>query len=244
MKRLLNFRYFSKYIDKKEIENFSKLGNVWMDEEKEFKALHSLNRLRVPAILKSTNGNLNDKNIIEVGCGGGILSFALARLGASVTGVDACKESIVASTASADRILNPEIRKRVNFIHDTIENISNTYDIVVASEVIEHVPSVEDFVNNCSRLLNKNGIIFFSTINKTLLSKIVAIELAENILNIVPQGVHDWKKFVDPNELSILLKKNNVDVTLINGVTYNPITNKWSWIDNTSVNYFLIGKKL
>ncbi|CEF64523.1 Hexaprenyldihydroxybenzoate methyltransferase, mitochondrial [Strongyloides ratti] len=207
-----------------------------MDENKEFKALHSLNRLRVPTILKIANSqNLNGKNILEVGSGGGILSFSLARLGASVTGVDACKESVTSATNSAQKILNDNIRKRVNFIHNTIEEFSK--------EVIEHVPNVEDFVTKCSGLLKNNGSIFFSTINKTFLSKILAIEMAENIIGIVPEGVHDWEKFVDPNYLTDILYKNNIKTTLCNGVAYNPLTNDWFWINNTNINYFLIGKK-
>uniref|UniRef100_A0A0K0E7U3 Ubiquinone biosynthesis O-methyltransferase, mitochondrial n=1 Tax=Strongyloides stercoralis TaxID=6248 RepID=A0A0K0E7U3_STRER len=249
MRRILGLRNFSKYVDKHEVENFSKLGDVWMDESKEFKALHSLNRLRVPAILKSVNSsNLKDKNVLEIGCGGGILSFSLARLGANVTGVDACKESVASAKSSAQNILNDNVRKRVNFIHNTVEEFSkdkdNSYDIVVASEVIEHVPNVDDFVSKCSGLLKNNGSIFFSTINKTFLSKLLAVKLAEDVIGIVPEGVHDWEKFVDPNYLTKILYKNNINVTSCNGVAYNPLTNNWFWINNTNVNYFLLGKKV
>uniref|UniRef100_A0A0N5C469 Ubiquinone biosynthesis O-methyltransferase, mitochondrial n=1 Tax=Strongyloides papillosus TaxID=174720 RepID=A0A0N5C469_STREA len=248
MHKILDIRRFSSFVDKNEVANFAKLGGVWMDENNEFKALHSLNKFRVPAILKSVNSsNLKDKNILEIGSGGGILSFSLARLGASVTGVDACKESVLSAKTSAEQILNDKIRKRVNFIHDTVEEFSkvnrNKYDIVIASEVIEHVPNVEDFVNKCGSCLKDNGLIFFSTINKTFLSKLLAIKMAEDILGIVPQGVHDWNKFVSPNYLTEVLNNNNISVILCSGIGYNPLSNNWFWINNTDVNYFLIGKK-
>uniref|UniRef100_A0A0K0FAQ0 Methyltransf_11 domain-containing protein n=1 Tax=Strongyloides venezuelensis TaxID=75913 RepID=A0A0K0FAQ0_STRVS len=248
MNYLSKVRRLSTFIDKKEIEFYSKLDKSWMNEIGEFKGLHSLNKLRIPAILDSINSsNLKNKKILEVGCGGGILTFPLVRLGAFVTAIDPCKESIIAANNFANNILKQNYRHRVGFQCTTVQEFSknnkNIYDIVIASEVLEHVPNVSNFMNKCASLTKCNGILFISATNKTFLSNLLAVKFAENVAGLLPPGSHNWDKFIKPGYLIKILLENNFSVKSYRGLTYNLLTNNWLWINNTDVNYFLIGKK-
>jgi polyprenyldihydroxybenzoate methyltransferase/3-demethylubiquinol 3-O-methyltransferase len=194
-------------------------------------------------------------NILDVGCGGGILSEPLARLGAVVTGVDACKENIIsaqmrAQTEFARSGEQARFYKRLRYLHCTVEELAAVeenfgyFDAVVFSEVIEHVDNLSGFVDQAGRLLKNHGYMFATTINKTPQSYALAIVAAEYLLNIVAKGTHDWNKFVAPEDLKQLFRQNEVSTQFEMGMCYNPVTKNWSWSQDKSVNYALYGQKM
>lgn len=237
-------------VDPNEMKKFQRLANKWWDEQGDFAALHSMNDLRVPfirdTVLSMRNahqlGNpLFGMKILDVGCGGGLLSEPLGRLGASITGIDPLEDNI--RTAELHASFDPILAKRIKYKSCTLEDIaelpSETFDIVVASEVVEHVADVEAFIRCCGEVLKPEGFLFITTINKTQLSYILGIVVAENILGIVPAGTHDWEKFIAPEELERLLESNGFSVKTVKGMLYNPLFRTWSWTGNTSINYVL-----
>lgn len=235
-------------IDQEEVDKFSRLANHWWDETGEFGPLHTMNDLRIPLVRdalasSSSSGSvclpLSGVKILDVGCGGGILSEPLARLGAEVTGLDASEENI--EVAKRHAALDESISLRLRYECSTVENFSlqepEKYDGVVASEIIEHVANQPQFVTSCCQLVRPGGSIFLTTINRTWLSYWLAIIAAERILRIVPEGVHDWNKFIPPEDLQCLLQKENFKTVLVRGMTLNPLNLRWSWFSDTSINY-------
>ncbi|NXU59662.1 COQ3 protein, partial [Turnix velox] len=245
-KRLFGTSHSS--VDSKEMKKFQLLAHKWWDEEGEFSALHSMNDIRVPFIrdtLLSMSSNyhlgnpLSGVKILDVGCGGGLLSEPLGRLGASVTGIDPLEDNI--RTADQHKSFDPVLAKRIQYkcssLEEIVEESMETFDVIVASEVLEHVADLETFINSCSQVLKPEGSLFITTINKTQLSYVLGIVVAEKIIGIVPEGTHEWEKFVSPEELSHLLESNGFSVKTVNGMLYNPLSGSWSWVENTSLNY-------
>ncbi|XP_055924652.1 ubiquinone biosynthesis O-methyltransferase, mitochondrial-like isoform X1 [Argiope bruennichi] len=236
-------------VDSEEVSKFTQKANEWWSNP--YRLLYTMNTLRVPfirdGILYASEVTikkplpLEGYKIIDVGCGGGLLAEPLARLGAQVTGLDPGLENIEAAKEHASQ--DEEINNRLNYVCDTIENFvtvsPGTFDAVVCSEVIEHVADVPIFVNNCVELAKEGGSLFFTTINRTTVSYFAAILAAEYVLNIVPRGTHNWNKFVQPSELSEMLKGLNCRIVSIEGMLYNPLTRTWNWCSNTSNNYAL-----
>jgi ubiquinone biosynthesis O-methyltransferase len=240
-------------VDAHDVANFERLSNEWLDENGPFKALHSFNRLRVPWIVsfltnKEPNSALPLKGLrlLDVGCGGGILSFALARLGADVVALDASAEAVKTAQYAAERTLRDDVRKRITFRNASLEEIGRespkSFDGVVASEVVEHVSDLELFVKGCVNACKKSSPMFFTTINRTIWSRIFAIWVAEDVLSLAPKGVHQWEKFVQPNELRRVLENEHCRIRLQNGIAYNFVTNKWSWSALSGVNYALLAQ--
>jgi len=228
----------------------------WYDERNgTHKALHAMNRVRVPWIvdilsLKKANfeefdpAPLKGLRILDVGCGGGILSIALARLGANVTGLDLDASALDVATKVSQRILPPEIAGNVQFSNEPIERFQGeSFDACVASEVVEHVEHVPTFVASCSKLVRPNGRLFFTTINRTLLSNLFAIKIAEDVLKLLPKGLHSHEKFVTPTELRSALLDQGCRVGPTFGLLYNPLTNSWNWSNFAEVNYALVATK-
>ncbi|XP_060609063.2 ubiquinone biosynthesis O-methyltransferase, mitochondrial [Anolis sagrei] len=237
-------------VDPKEMKKFQVLAHKWWDEEGQYAALHSMNDIRVPFIRDSALNLRNDPHlgsplsgmkILDVGCGGGLLTEPLGRLGASVTGIDPLEDNI--RTAEVHTAFDPDLAKRIQYkscaLEDIVEEASEQFDIVVASEVVEHVADVETFIKCCGEVLKPEGSLFITTINKTQLSYIFAIVVAERVLGIVPVGTHEWEKFIAPEELERLLESNGFSVKTVRGMLYNPLFGSWSWIENTSINYAL-----
>ena len=230
-------------INSKEIEKFSKIAEEWWDPDGKFKPLHKFNPTRIlyikENIIKSFNLDqkrtpLKNIKILDIGCGGGLLSEPMSRLGAEVTGIDASKKNIsVAKLHAKKNNLN------INYICSSPEKLKTTkkFDVILNMEIVEHVEDVNFFLKSCSRLLKKNGIMFIATLNKTLKSYIFAIVGAEYILRWLPIGTHEWEKFVDPKELIDILKKNNLKLDRIDGMKFNLITDKWKISNDKSVNY-------
>lgn len=236
-------------LDQKEIDHHGKLSEIWWDVNGEIKALHSFNPLRVQLIRDAiintssneihTGGSLKGINILDVGCGGGILSEPLARIGATVTGIDASPELI--NVAKTHAKLDQNIAGKLTYLNTSIEDHCKSnqlmYDVVVASEILEHVADQELFLKCCSGTLKPGGSILITTLNKTLFSWLGGIVIAEYICQLVPRATHDWKKFISPKNTQSLLEKCGCRTKLIHGIFYNPLKNEWCWSNSTSILY-------
>ena len=230
-------------INKKEIEKFSKIAEEWWNPEGKFKPLHKFNPIRISYIkeniIKTFKINQNKtplKNIkvLDIGCGGGLLAEPMCRLGAEVTAIDASEKNInVAKLHSKKNDL------KINYICTSPEKlqIKNKFDVILNMEIVEHVEDVNFFLKSSSKLLKKNGIMFIATLNKTLKSYIFAIVGAEYILRWLPIGTHEWEKFVKPEELISILKKNDLNVDRLDGMKFNMLTDSWTVSDDKSINY-------
>ncbi len=230
-------------INKKEIEKFSKIAEEWWDPVGKFKPLHKFNPIRInyikENIIKTLKINEKEKplkqlKILDIGCGGGLLSEPMCRLGAEVTGIDASNQNINVAKLHAKKN-----NLKINYICSSPEKLKTNikFDIILNMEIIEHVENVNFFLKTCSNLLKKNGIMFVATLNKTLKSYVFAIIGAEYILRWLPIGTHEWEKFVKPEELIEILKKNNLNLDKLDGMKFNLITNKWEINSDKSVNY-------
>ncbi|XP_012144780.1 ubiquinone biosynthesis protein COQ3, mitochondrial isoform X2 [Megachile rotundata] len=236
-------------VDLATVDLHSKLSNKWWDIKGEMRALHALNPLRVQFVrdgLANTGINIESPHlplegikILDVGCGGGLLSEPLARIGAEVTGIDASSELI--TVAKEHAALDSNISGRLNYIQTVIEDFAPTnskvYNAVIASEVVEHVNEKELFLKCCVSTLKPDGSIFLTTLNKTLPSWLGGIIAAEYVLKLVPKGTHDWNKFISPAEMQRLLETYGCKTKLIHGMFYNPLKNEWSWVASRAINY-------
>ena len=240
----------SSTINKKEIEKFSKIASEWWDPEGKFKPLHKFNPVRIKYIkdnsikhfkVKSNYFPLRNLKILDIGCGGGLLSEPMSRLGADVTGIDASQKNI-----NVAKIHSSKKKLKIKYICSSPEklNIKEKFDIVLNMEIIEHVYDVNIFLKNSSKFLKKNGIMFVATLNKTFKSYIFAIVGAEYILKWLPIGTHEWSKFVKPSELIELAEKNSMKTQKVDGVVFNPINQTWNIKNDTSVNYIAQFKKI
>ena len=230
-------------INKKEIDKFSKIAEEWWDPEGKFKPLHKFNPTRISYIKESISNILKPKNtkmplekvkILDIGCGGGLLSEPMCRLGAEVVGIDASDKNIKVAKLHAKKN-----NLDIEYICASPENLKTDtkFDVILNMEIIEHVENVNLFLESCSNLLKKNGIMFIATLNKTLKSYLFAIVGAEYILRWLPIGTHEWEKFVKPDELIQILKKFNLKVDAIDGMKFNLLKDKWSISSDKSINY-------
>ncbi|KAK5582751.1 hypothetical protein RB653_004337 [Dictyostelium firmibasis] len=244
---------------KDEIDFFNEQSQDWWNSEGTMKPLHRMNPFRVNYIcdrLKIYNEKvannpihlpLQGLNVIDIGCGAGLLTESLSRLGASkVVGLDAAKNNILMaiSHASFDQKLNENIEnKSLQYIESTIENFSiennQQFDAVCSLEVIEHVDNPKQFLEYLTKIVKPGGSIFLSTINKTFLSYISAILGAEYIFRMVPVGTHHWNQFIKPEDLKSYLKSNNCETTDLQGLVYNPLLCEWDFTNDLNVNYIL-----
>ena len=230
-------------VNKKEIEKFSNMADEWWDPHGKFKPLHKFNPIRIKYIkeniirqfkIKNKNKPLSGINILDIGCGGGLLSEPMCRLGANVTGIDASIKNIKISKLHAKKD-----KLKINYICSSPEKlkISKKFDVILNMEIVEHVEDISFFLKSCSKLLNKNGLMFVATINKTLKSYVFAIVGAEYVLRWLPIGTHDWEKFVKPEELKEILSKNNLSLKKFDGMHFNIIKDEWSITNDLSINY-------
>ena len=230
-------------VNKIEIEKFSNMADEWWDPHGKFKPLHKFNPIRIKYIkeniirqfkIKNKNKPLSGINILDIGCGGGLLSEPMCRLGANVTGIDASTKNVKISKLHAKKD-----NLKINYICSSPEKlkISKKFDVILNMEIVEHVEDISFFLKSCSKLLNKNGLMFVATINKTLKSYVFAIVGAEYVLRWLPIGTHDWEKFVKPEELKEILSKNNLFIKKLDGMHFNIIKDEWSITNDLSVNY-------
>lgn len=222
--------------DPEEITKFSQSAAHWWDLNGEFKMLHEMNPIRLDYI--SQKISLQGKKVIDIGCGGGILSESMARLGADVTGIDLSDAALKVA-----KLHLLETNTQVEYLHTTAEKIAAErpaqYDVVTCMEMLEHVPDPMSIVHACASLVKPDGHIFFSTLNRNLKSYLFAIIGAEYFLKLLPQQTHDFSKFIRPSELAEWARKTGLSVKEMKGIHYNPLTKKFSLNDDVSVNYLV-----
>ena len=230
-------------INKKEIEKFSKIAEEWWNPNGKFKPLHKFNPIRIKYIkenivkdfkIKNIDRPLKNLNILDIGCGGGLLAEPMARLGGKVTGIDASEQNI--------KIAKYHLKKsklNIRYFNTSPEKYISTkkFDVILNMEIIEHVNDVNFFINQSSKFLKKSGIMFIATLNQTLKSYLFAIVGAEYILRWLPIGTHEWEKFVKPESLIKICKKNSLNFKKIDGMKFNPIFDEWSISSDKSINY-------
>jgi len=230
-------------INKKEIEKFSRIAEEWWDPNGKFKPLHNLNPIRIKYIkdnivkdfnIKSLTKPFKNIKILDIGCGGGLLSEPMSRLGASVVGIDASEKNIKVAKFHANKS-----KLKIDYKVASPEKLKTKvkFDVILNMEIVEHVEDINFFIQESSKLLKKNGIMFVATLNKTLKSYMFAIIGAEYILKWLPIGTHDWEKFVEPNDLINISKKNNLILKKLDGMKFNILDNSWEVSSDTSVNY-------
>ena len=240
----------SSTINKKEIEKFSKMASEWWNPLGKFKPLHKFNPIRIKYIrdsaakhfkIKSNNKPLKNLNILDIGCGGGLLSEPMNKLGACVTGIDASKTNI-----NIAKIHSKKNKLKINYICSSPENlkINQKFDIILNMEIVEHVEDVNFFINKSSQFLKKDGLMYVATLNKTLKSYLFAIIGAEYILRWLPIGTHEWDKFIEPSKLIEYGKRNSLKLEKLDGMVFNPIIDKWNISKDNSVNYIIQFKKI
>ncbi|MDC1190970.1 bifunctional 2-polyprenyl-6-hydroxyphenol methylase/3-demethylubiquinol 3-O-methyltransferase UbiG [Gammaproteobacteria bacterium] len=230
----------TKNIDKSEVEKFADLSQKWWDPKGEFKPLHIINPLRANFI--ASRVDLNGKDILDVGCGGGLLCEALFDHNGNISGIDAAGPGIEIAKQHANEN-NKEVFYRATTAEELIDSESEKYDVVTCLEVIEHVPDPQSLVTACSKLLKPGGSLFLSTINRNPRSWITAIVGAEYIFNILPKGTHEFAKFIKPSELAGYMRNAEINLSETKGMFYNPITHKASLNNDLGVNYLMYGKK-
>jgi 2-polyprenyl-6-hydroxyphenyl methylase / 3-demethylubiquinone-9 3-methyltransferase len=236
-------------VNKKEIEKFSKMATEWWNPNGKFRPLHKFNPIRIKYIkeniindfkLENKAKPLEKINILDIGCGGGLLSEPMQRLGANVTGIDASVKNIKIAKLHAKKN-----RLKINYLCSSPEKfkINKKFDVILNMEIVEHVEDVQFFLKSCSKLLKKNGLMFVATINKTLKSYMFAIVGAEYILRWLPIGTHEWEKFIKPEDLKNILKKNNLVLNKLDGMHFNIVKDDWNISKDLSVNYITKFKK-
>ena len=240
----------SSTINVKEIKKFSQISSEWWDPEGKFKPLHKFNPIRIKYIKNNIINNFNIKtrirpleniDILDIGCGGGLLSEPMSRLGANVTGIDASEKNINVANFHAKKN-----KLKINYICASPEKLilKKKFDIVLNMEIVEHVDDVNFFINKSSEFLKKNGLMFIATLNKTLKSYIFAILGAEYILRWLPVGTHNWEKFIEPSKLIKFGENNSLKLEKIDGMIFNPVFKEWKISKDKSVNYIAKFKKI
>jgi 2-polyprenyl-6-hydroxyphenyl methylase/3-demethylubiquinone-9 3-methyltransferase len=230
-------------VNKKEIDKFSKMADEWWDPEGKFKPLHKFNPTRIKYLkenivynfkLKNKSKPLSGIKILDIGCGGGLLSEPMSRMGANVTGIDASDKNIKIA-----KVHSKKNKLKINYVCSSPEKlkIGNKFDVILNMEIVEHVEDIDFFLKSCSKLLKKNGLMFVATINKTLKSYFFAIVGAEYILRWLPIGTHEWEKFVKPEDLKKILMKYDLSLNKLEGMNFNIIKDEWSISRDLSVNY-------
>ena len=233
-------------INNEEIQKFSRLADEWWDVNGKFRPLHMFNPIRIEYITETIKNHFNIKkeksnyleglNILDIGCGGGLISEPMTRLGANVTGIDASKKNINVATLHSKKN-----GLKINYRNASPENLTDfeKFDIILNLEIVEHVDNVSLYIQSCYKLLKKGGLMFTATLNRSFISYIKAIIGAEYILRWLPVGTHDWNKFIKPEELEKLLYQEKFSTLDIKGLKFNPFLSKWKKSSDLSVNYIV-----
>ena len=237
-------------VNKDEIEKFSKLADEWWDINGKFKPLHMFNPIRIEYIVdvssrqfkidKNKQSPLKNLQILDIGCGGGLISEPMTRLGANVTAIDASSKNINVAKAHAKKN-----NLNITYLNELPESLSSKkkFDIILNLEIVEHVDNLDLYLQSCFKLLKPKGIMFTATLNRTLTSYIKAIVGAEYILKWLPIGTHDWNKFIKPEELERKISDLKFSVVDLTGLSFNPFFQKWKRTKDLSVNYILAAQK-
>ena len=227
--------------DPAELAKFSELAHRWWDPESEFRPLHQINPLRLDWI--KSIAPLSGQKVLDIGCGGGILSDAMARQGADVLGIDLSTKALRVAELHALEAGTPNVRFREVSAEAIADEEPATYDVVTCMEMLEHVPDPASVVRACSALVKPGGWVFFSTINRNAKAFMLAIVGAEYILNMLPRGTHEYAKLIRPSELGTYCRAAALDIEHTRGLEYNPLTRRYWLSGNTSVNYMLATRK-
>jgi 2-polyprenyl-6-hydroxyphenyl methylase/3-demethylubiquinone-9 3-methyltransferase len=223
--------------DQAELDKFSQLAHRWWDTNSEFKALHDINPLRLQWI-SDLAGGLQGKRVVDVGCGGGILSESMARAGAQVTGIDLADKPL--KVAKLHKLESGvDVDYRLIAAEELAVAEPESFDVVTCMEMLEHVPDPVSVMTACARMVKPGGWVFFSTLNRNPKSYLFAIVGAEYVLNMLPKGTHDWSRFIKPHELAAYARQAGLDSVELMGMTYNPISKTYRLERNTDVNYLL-----
>ena len=227
-------------VDNKEVQKFNDISYSWWDPEGPFKPLHMLNPVRINFIKE--NIDLENKSLIDVGCGGGLLCENLTSKNTKVKGIDMSNEAI--EIAKAHQSLNNlNINYQKISLEELIKESKKKYDVLTCLELIEHVPNPEKLIQDCIKITKKNSELFFSTLNRNLISYLVSIIGAEYIFNILPRGTHDYKNFIKPSEFCSLLRKNSLEIKNIKGINYNILNKSFYESSTPNINYIIYCKK-
>ena len=228
-------------IDQSEIEKFSRIADEWWDPNGKFKPLHKFNPIRVNYI-KNQIKDLKNKTILDIGCGGGLVTEEFAKLGANITGIDASDKNIKVASIHAQKL-----KLDINYICTSAEELvkeGKRYDVVFALEIIEHVADVEEFIKACSKLVKPGGMFFVATMNRTIKSLALAKIAVEYVLRWLPAGTHDWNKFLKPSEIENIATHNKLSLINQSGFSYNIIKDEWKESGDLDVNYISLYKKI
>lgn len=227
--------------DPAELAKFSDLAHRWWDTESEFRPLHQINPLRLDWI--NSQAPLAGKQVLDVGCGGGILADAMARKGAQVTGIDLATKALKVAQLHALEAQTPNVKYREVSAEALADEQPQTYDIVTCMEMLEHVPDPASIVRACATLVKPGGWVFFSTLNRNPKSFLFAVVGAEYVLKLLPRGTHEYAKMVRPSELASYCRAGGLDLQRTAGMAYNPLTQRY-WLNaDTSVNYLFATRK-
>ena len=236
-------------VNQEEIQKFSKLADEWWDVRGKFKPLHMFNPIRIEYILGKTTNHfqkidkelpLKELKFLDIGCGGGLMSEPMSRLGADVTGIDASLRNIEIAKLHAKKN-----DLKINYLNTSPEKMNGNekYDVILNLEIVEHVEDVDLYFKSCEKLLKKNGIMFTATLNRTFISFIKAIIGAEYVLRWLPIGTHDWNKFLKPSEVKKKIQDLNFSINEVKGLQFNILTQKWKQSNDLSVNYIITSIK-
>lgn len=227
--------------DQAEIDKFSSLASAWWDPNGPLKTLHDINPLRL-AWIRTQAGHLKDQDILDVGCGGGLLAESMAQEGGQVTGIDLAEQSLQIA-----RLHGYESGVSVDYQHTSAEDFATShpakFDIVTCMELLEHVPDPTSVVRACASLVKPDGWVFFSTLNRNPKSFLMAIVAAEYLLRMLPRGTHSYEHFIKPSELSAAARTAGLSTTSLAGVAYNPLTHLYRVTNDASVNYMLATRR-
>ena len=227
--------------DPAELAKFSDLAHRWWDPESEFRPLHQINPLRLDWI--NTLSPLKEKRVLDVGCGGGILTDSMARQGAHALGIDLSTKALRVAQLHALEAQTPRVKYREISVEDLAGEQPSSFDTVTCMEMLEHVPDPDSVVRACAQLVKPGGWVFFSTINRNAKAFMLAIVGAEYVLGMLPRGTHEYAKFIRPSELALSCRSAQLDIQHTRGLEYNPITRRYWLSGDTSVNYLLATRR-
>lgn len=223
-------------VDELELDKFSQIAHKWWDMDSEFKPLHEINPLRLGFI--DEHAAISGKTVLDVGCGGGILAESMAAKGATVTGIDLAKKSLkVAQLHSLESGVS--VSYRCVPVEELAAEAPASFDVVTCMEMLEHVPDPLSVVRACAELVKPGGQVFFSTLNRNAKAYLLAVVGAEYVLNMLPRGTHEYKRFLKPSELARMARGAGLELVQVKGMGYNPITRIYSLNDDTDVNYLM-----
>jgi len=223
--------------DPQELAKFSELAHRWWDKESEFRPLHEINPLRLDWIEQHVR--LGGQRVLDIGCGGGILSDAMARRGAQVLGIDLASKALKVARLHALEAETPSIEYREVAAEALAAEQPGQFDVVTCMEMLEHVPQPASVVNACAQLVKPGGWVFFSTINRNAKAFLFAIVGAEHVLNLLPKGTHEYARFIRPSELAQWCRDAGLTLAATRGMDYNPVTRRYRLSGDTSVNYLI-----